>query len=787
MNADSAGFMPSSTAGNSTATCRAGRGGISEKFPLGQTRAAQISEFPPGTSGSGSPPFSTSPRAETSPRAQQGIESPATDFVDPTFIADAVSDAGNVRTRVRVSNAHAAATTAMSSSDSEARHRRRGRGGRTSDASAGAPRKTAVTRLATSASRGAGPAVWRRDMPLAARLSGVRSEGEVVLTPIARRGNESDVPTVPLVFSDAPQPTAWVTVTRFAVTLVGSRAAVDRFLKSAPDDVRQSLPLSSDISILPLGVSGGLCSHQWVHDAEFSDKADALVAAFNRATMADANPFLGHGSVCVLSAKPPSLQRMLMVRPLTVKTSGNIQRAPRWQAPCWPTAMLESMPADLRPTSVQFDVDATGRAGLAITPAAGRWLATRRWLVENELVVTGAEQPPSGSYRLSVDIQGAGVWVHTFFTRAKEEMVARQPGLLGRCSWGAPVAVGTALHVDLETAMDWTPDPTQADFYIAGPDADAPKARVTLMSAARKAPRAATPAADPARSRTNAPNPAADELEQRDARAWPGLPARPAATTADAVSPAERPPAATTRNGVTPAIDARRRAVKRRLDGVVSDADRDIAGRTAPAAGAAAKAMRPPSTHLAQGETMDVDPRNTAPEGTAPRYGTSAPPRLPPTSCWDPPSGTPDPKDAPALGSYHKYYAVAVGRQTGVVDSWPKAWAMTHRWPLNRFAGFDDYPTAESFVKRPWTVGSTDRTRGRSRSAAARGRPQGGLGAAASASGTVQPRPRTMTPARAPAPPKPAAAVATDATRYVTIHTPADALQEDLDTVTLFD
>lgn len=92
-------------------------------------------------------------------------------------------------------------------------------------------------------------------------------------------------------------------------------------------------------------------------------------------------------------------------------------------------------------------------------------------------------------------------------------------------------------------------------------------------------------------------------------------------------------------------------------------------------------------------------------------------------SCWDPPAGTPDPKDAPALGSYHKYYAVAAGRQTGVFDSWPKAWALTHQWPLNRFAGFDDMATAEAFVKKPWKVGKS-----RSRSAAARTK-----GAAASA------------------------------------------------------
>ncbi|MFW8601273.1 ribonuclease HI [Desulfobacterota bacterium M19] len=48
-----------------------------------------------------------------------------------------------------------------------------------------------------------------------------------------------------------------------------------------------------------------------------------------------------------------------------------------------------------------------------------------------------------------------------------------------------------------------------------------------------------------------------------------------------------------------------------------------------------------------------------------------------------------------------KYYAVAVGRQTGIFDNWPLAEAQVKGWPKARFKGFPSRREAEAWLENP--------------------------------------------------------------------------------------
>lgn len=417
-------------------------------------------------------------------------------------------------------------------------------------------------------------------MPLAARLSSRQTAGTLVLERVPRPVDATASDASPPVERPIPVFTVCDPATHgrmTAITLVAKTLAVERFLSDARSSTavgaigpRNALPRAPQyVSVMPMGSSGELNSHLWMHEGDPADAA-ALVAAFNRATMGDL-PFLGFATLCDLSADPAMARpcdaamdpqrMMLMVRPLAVKTAavgGGMQRVPRWQAPCWPAAVINSMPAALRPSRAQLDVDesAGGRVGLAIAPAAGQWIATRKWLMDNELVVSGAERPPGGSWMLVVGTRGAGPWAHIALEKARS-IVAAMPHLAGNSSWGSPSPssmTGGGLQIELETAPGWQPDPDLIEFDVrATPGAPLVRARL-LRATTRVTTDTAADAASPASGPQTVAQAATTSPEANTtARSGASQASTTPATTPASPKPATAPPSGSATQAPNPA------------------------------------------------------------------------------------------------------------------------------------------------------------------------------------------------------------------------------------------
>lgn len=597
---------------------------------------------------------------------------------------------------------------------------------------------------------------WRRDVPLAARLSSKKTDGELALVRIER----PDPADRPIRSFAIRQATAGP---RTAITIVASRAGFERFItdaRSSTDEAahgpRQALPARPELVFsMPVGATGGLNSYLWIHEGDPAH-ARALAASFNNATMGD-KPFLGLSTIADLSSgsgNDPAMdpkRNMIRVRPLVTKAPGasvTFQRVARWQLACWPAAIVASLPPHLRPQvgAAQLDVDDKGNVSLAIAPAPGRWMATRRWLTDNELVVQGAERPPNGSWVMTISgIQGAGPWAHLALEKARS-VISAMPGLAAGHSWAPPTIVGNRLHLELETSSDWHPDPDLTVFEVCG-QPGAPAARVELYRAVTRT--APGPTIDDGRAAVVAcPQPPASAAAPTVVFAAPAVPAAPpappvivdvaaAAVTASAPTPAacvaapaapppppEPPRAVTVQPSAAPKPRGKAGPFSlRSASAAASPARRVLAAAvTSARLRAAAEATEAAALARASGQSNAGTVAMTAPAAAAaaavlPPAASNLPARG--RSMWAPHQERPDPRDAPAPGSLFPFYGVAVGSSTGVTDSWPVAWSWTHCWPGNRFKGFLTRGDAEAFVRDPYAarLRSRDATRSRSRRA----------------------------------------------------------------------